>query len=146
MSKEDIDRAVSESEKYAAEDKKRREEVDARNHADQLVYQTEKTLGELGDKLSAEDKSSIQSACDSLKEALKGTDIELIKAKTEDLTKVFYAASEKLYQQSGAQGAQGAQGQTGYDAQGGANNGGAQNGGADYYDADYKVVDDDDKK
>ncbi len=146
MSKEDIDRAVAESEKYAAEDKKRREEVDARNHADQLVYQTEKTLGELGDKLSAEDKSSIQSACDSLKEALKGTDIELIKAKTEDLTKVFYAASEKLYQQSGAQGAQGAQGQTGYDAQGGANNGGAQNGGADYYDADYKVVDDDDKK
>ena len=97
MSKEDIDKAVKEAEEYAAEDKKRRESVDVRNNADQMIYQTEKTITELGDKLSSDEKSKIESAKEALKEALKGEDIEAIKARQEDLQKELYAVSEKVY-------------------------------------------------
>ena len=142
LSKEDIDKAVKEAEQYAAEDAKRKEDVDVRNQADQMVYQSEKTLSEVGDKLDAGEKSNIQSAIDKVKEALKGTDTAAIKTATEALTQAFYAVSEKIYsqQQGGAQGAPGA------DAGAGAQGGGNGGNGGDYYDADYEVVDDDDKK
>ena len=98
MSKEDIDKAVKEAEAFAAEDKKARENVDIRNGADQMVFQSEKTLAEIGDKIDESEKADLQAKIDALKEALKGTDIEEVKAKQEDLQKVFYAISEKLYQ------------------------------------------------
>ncbi len=104
MSKEDVEKAVREAEQYASEDKARREAVDTRNNADQMVYQCEKTMEEMGDKLDAADKSDLQAKADALKEALKGEDIEAIKAKQEELTKAFYAVSEKLYQQAAPQG------------------------------------------
>ena len=140
MSKEDIDKAVKEAEMYAAEDAKRKEEVDTRNQGDQIVYQTEKTLSEMGDKLDPDDKSEVESKLAALKSALTGTDTAAIKTATEELTQAFYKVSEKLYQAAG--GAQGA----GFDpnqAAGGAQ--GGANGGQDYYDADYTVVDDDKK-
>ena len=142
MSKEDIDKAVKEAEMYAAEDAKRKEEVDVRNQGDQMVYQTEKTLNEMGDKLDAADKSEVEAKLSALKQALTGTDTAAIKAATEELTQVFYKVSEKLYQAAG--GAQGA----GFDPSqaGGVNPGAGAQGGQDYYDADYTVVDDDNKK
>ena len=106
-------RAVKDAEQYAAEDKKRREDVDARNNADQMVFQTEKALGELGDKVSPSEKSECEAKLNALKEALKGTDIEAIKAKQDDLQKAFYAISEKVYQQAAQQQGQ----QPGADAQ-----------------------------
>ena len=141
MSKEDIDKAVKEAEMYAAEDAKRKEEVDVRNQGDQMVYQTEKTLNELGDKLDAADKSEVESKLAALKSALTGTDTAAIKAATEELTQAFYKVSEKMYQAAG--GAQGA----GFDPNQAAGGAGPQggNGGQDYYDADYTVVDDDKK-
>ena len=132
MSKDDIEKAVKEAEQYAAQDKKLKEEVETRNQADQMVYQCEKTLADMGDKIPADDKGKVQGALDKLKETLKGTDTAAIKADTEALQQAFYAVSEKLYQQANPQGAQ----------PGG--DGGAQEG--QYYDADYKVVDDDQKK
>ena len=129
MSQEDIDKAVKEAEQYAAEDKARKEEVDTRNAADQTVYQTEKTLNELGDKLSDSDKASVQAAVDKLKEEMKGSDTAAIKAATEEVQKAFYAVSEKLYQQTGAQG------QPQQPQQGGSN------GSDDVVDADYESVD-----
>ena len=108
LSQEDIDKAVREAEQYAAEDKARREEVDTHNAADQTVYQTEKTLADLGDKISDEEKATIQAAVDNLKEVNKGTDIAAIKAATEEVQKAFYAVSEKLYQQANPQGQSGA--------------------------------------
>ena len=146
MSKEDIDKAVKEAEMYAAEDAKRKEEVDIRNQGDQMVYQTEKTLSESGDKLDPADKSEVEAKLGALKTALTGTDTAAIKSATEELTQAFYKISEKLYQQAG--GAQGA----GFDpSQAGGYTGGAQGGqssqgGQDYYDADYTVVDDDNNK
>ena len=142
MSKEDIDKAVKEAEMYAAEDAKRKEEVDVRNQGDQMVYQTEKTLNEMGDKLDAADKSEVETKLSALKQALTGTDTAAIKAATEELTQAFYKVSEKLYQAAG--GAQGA----GFDPSqaGGTNPGAGAQGGQDYYDADYTVVDDDNKK
>ena len=134
MSKEDIEKAVKEAEQYAAQDKKLKEEVEVRNQADQMVYQSEKTLSEMGDKIPADDKSKVQAGIDKLKETLKGQDTAAIKAATEELTQAFYAVSEKLYQQANPQNA-GPQAGPGPDAQ--------QSG--QYYDADYKVVDDDDK-
>ena len=104
LSQEDIDKAVREAEQFAAEDKARKEEVDTHNNADHMIYQTEKTLGELGDKISAEEKASIQTAVDKLKEVNKGTDVAAIKAATEELQKAFYAVSEKLYQNAAPQG------------------------------------------
>ena len=136
MSKEDIEKAVKEAEQYAAEDARIKESVETRNTADQMVYQAEKTLGEMGDKIPEGDKAPVQAAIDKLKETLKGEDTAAIKADTEALQQAFYAVSEKLYQQAGG-------------PQAGPDMGGAQPGGqADgqqYYDADYKVVDEDDQ-
>ncbi|MBQ9977239.1 MAG: molecular chaperone DnaK [Clostridia bacterium] len=134
MSKDDIDKAVKEAEQYAAEDKKRREEVDIRNNADQMVYQTEKTVNEFGDKLSDDEKAKINAAKEALQEALKGEDIEAIKAKQEELQKEIYAISEKVYKAAAE--AQAAQ------------NGGAEantEAGPEVYDADYTDVDDTNK-
>ena len=136
MSKEDIEKAVKEAEQYAAEDARIKEAVETRNNADQMVYQAEKTLSEVGDKISAEDKNKVQSGIDNLKEKLKGEDTAAIKAATEELQQAFFAVSEKLYQQANPQGA-------GPDMGG---QPGGDNGGQQYYDADYKVVDDDEKK
>ncbi len=137
MSKEDIDKAVKEAEMYAAEDAKRKEEIDIRNQGDQIAYQTEKTLEEMGDKLDAADRAEVEQKLASLKTALTGTDSASIKAATEELTQAFYKISEKLYQATG--GAQGgcAGGDCGSDCQNG------NCGGQDYYDADYTVVDED---
>ena len=135
MSKEDIEKAVKEAEQYAAEDAKIKEKVEIRNQADQMVYQAEKTLNEVGDKVPESEKAPIQAGIDKLKEKLKGEDSDAIKAATEELTQQFYKMSEKLYQQQAPQG-DGAAQQPGADA-------GAQ--GGQYYDADYKVVDEDDQ-
>lgn len=105
MSKDDIDRAVKEAEQFAEEDKKRKEAVDIRNGADQMVFQCEKMLADNGDKFEEADKTDINAKIDELKEALKGEDIELIKSKQEALTAKFYEISEKLYKAAG--GAQG---------------------------------------
>ncbi len=141
MSKDDIDKAVREAEQFAAEDKKQREAVDIRNQADQMVFQTEKTLEDMGDKIPASDRNSVESALNHLKETQQGSDVEAIKAATEELTKAFYAVSEKLYQQNGGQAGPGPD-------MGGANFGGQAGGsgaGPDVVDADYEVVDDDKK-
>ena len=135
MSKDDIEKAVKEAEQYAAEDARIKESVETRNAADQMVYQAEKTLGEMGDKIPEGDKASVQSAIDKLKETLKGEDTAAIKADTEALQQAFFAVSEKLYQQAGGP-------QAGGPDMGGAQPGGDQ-GGQQYYDADYKVVDED---
>ena len=135
MSKEDIEKAVKEAEQYAAEDAKIKEKVEIRNQADQLVYQAEKTLSEVGDKVPESEKAPVQAGLDKLKEALKGEDTDAIKAATEELTQLFYKMSEKLYQQAAPQG----------DPNMGGQPGGDPNGGQQYYDADYKVVDDDDQ-
>ena len=114
MSKEDIDKAVAEAEKFADEDKKRKEDIDARNEADQLVYQVEKLLNENADKFDDADKAAITEKKDALKEALKGDNIDDIKAKKEELTQKFYEISEKLYKAAGAaQGDPNAQGPAG---------------------------------
>ena len=102
MSKDDINKAVKEAEAYAAEDKKRKDEVDARNEADSMVYQTEKSLSDFGDKVTADDKAQVQPKIDALKEALKGTDIEKIKSAKDELQKAFYAVAEKVYKAQGA--------------------------------------------
>ena len=144
MSQEDIDKAVKEAEQFAAEDAKRKEEIDTRNQADQMVYQSEKAIEEMKDKLDAAEVSELEAEVNKVKEALKGTDTEAIKNATESLTQTFYKVSEKMYQQTGAQG-----GQPGPDM-GGANFGGQQPGGQsagnggndDVVDADYTVVDD----
>ncbi len=141
LSDEDIDRAVKEAEKYAEEDKKRKEEVEIRNNAESLVYQSEKTLGEVADKIDAADKDAVQAEIDHVKEALKGTDSEAIKSATEALQQKFFAVSEKLYQQANPDGAQGGQGFNPNDAQ----QGGAQNGQDNVYEADYREVDNDNK-
>ncbi len=142
LNDEEIDKAVQEAEKYAEEDKNKKESIEVRNNADSIVYQTEKTLNELGDKVSEDEKAQIQAEVDKVKEALKGTDTESIKNATEELNKKFYEISQKLYQQQGGEaGTQGA----GFDP--GAQD--AQQQGANdenVYDADYKVVDDDEKK
>ncbi len=133
MSKEDVEKAVKEAEQFAAEDAKRRDEIDIRNNADQLVYQTEKALDELGDKLDAADKASVDAALTKTKEALKGTDTDAIKAAAEELSKVFYPITEKLYNQQAQAG-----------AAPGPDMGGAAPGDG-VVDADYEVVDGDDK-
>ena len=139
LSKEDIDKAVKEAEQFAAEDKKNKEAVDARNEAESLVYQTEKSLGELGGKISDSEKAPVEAALNKLKETLKGSDVEAIKADAEELKKAFYAVAEKMYAQANPQGAPGAD----MGAQSGAQTGPS---GETVYDADYKVVDDEDKK
>ena len=136
MSKEDIEKAVKEAEQYAAEDAKIKEKVEIRNQADQMVYQSEKTLSEVGDKLPESEKAPIQAGIDKLKETLKGDDTDAIKAATDELTQLFYKMSEKLYQQQAPQGDPNMGGQAGPQS-------GPQ--GGQYYDADYKVVDDEDQ-
>ncbi len=155
MSKEDIEKAVREAEQFAEEDKRRKEDLDTRNNADQMVYQCEKLLQESGDKLSDDDKSKINAGVDALKESLKGEDMNLIKSRQDELTKVFYEISERLYQQAnpngqaggpdmGGQGFNGGagfngQGFNGYNGDAGTegNNGGNNDG---YYDAPYTEV------
>jgi len=140
MSKEDIEKAVREAEQFAQEDKQKREEVDTRNEADQMVYQCEKILSEeAAAALSQEDKDEIQSKIDSLKNALKGEDINLIKNEKEALTQAFYKLSEKMYQQANPQGAQGFNPNDFAGAQGGFNPDDFNQGGANdgYTDAGY---------
>ena len=145
MSKEDVDKAVREAEQYAAEDAKRKEEIDTRNQGDQMVYQTERTLEELGDKVDAAEKAEVESKLNELKETLKGSDTAAIKAATEALTQVFYKLSEKMYQQANPQGGQpGANPGCDPNCQSGDCSKGGDNG-QQYYDADYTVVDDDKK-
>jgi len=142
LSKEDIDKAVKEAEQFAAEDKKQKEAVDARNEAESLVYQTEKSLGELGGKISDSEKAPVEAALNKLKETLKGSDVEAIKADAEALKQAFYAVAEKMYAQANPQGAAGA------DCGGDCGSCGGQTGpnGETVYDADYKVVDDEEQK
>ena len=135
LSKEDIDKAVKEAEQYAAEDKKRREAIDTRNNADQIVYQTEKTVKDLGDKISADDKATIEKKTEAVKEALKGTDDEMIKAATDDLAKVSMEIFGKVYQANA-----GAAGGAAPDMGGAADAGAAPDDGV--VDADYREVDD----
>ncbi len=139
LSDSDIDKAVKEAEKFAAEDKKRKEEIDARNSADSLVYQSEKSLKDLGDKISGDDKAKIESGINKVKDTLKGTDTEAIKKATEELQQSFYEISSKIYQQAG--GAAGADpNAAGFGGQQGAPGAGQDD---NVVDADYKVVDDD---
>jgi len=139
LTKDEIERAVKEAEQYAAEDAKRKEEIDTRNAGDQMVYQTEKTLSDMGSKLDTADKSELESKLAALKTALSGTDTPSIKRATEELTQAFYKVSEKLYSQAGPN--------AGAQAGGNASQAGnTQQGGQQYYDADYEVVDDDKNK
>ena len=138
MSKEDIEKAVKDAEQYAAEDAKIKEGVEVRNTADQAIYQSEKTLAEMADKISADDKNKIETALNKLKETVKGDDIAAIKTDTEALQQAFYAVSEQMYKNVNPDGAAQA-------GAGAAGDGAAQNGGQ-YYDADYKVVDEDENK
>jgi len=137
MSKEDVEKAVREAEQFAAEDAKRKEEVDIRNQADQVVYQTEKALEEAGDKIDAADKASVETAINNLKEAMKGTDVEAIKSATEEATKAFYPIAEKMYAQANPQGDPNMGGCAGGDCGGCAGDCGDPN----VVDADYTVVD-----
>ena len=130
MSKEDIDRAVKDAEKFAEEDRKQKEAVDTKNHADSLIFQSEKTLNEIGDKLPDSDKTDVKNALEKLKETVKGNDTEAIKADTEALEKAFYALSEKLYKQAGATEQPGSNETSGNTQQ--------QGGDGTYYNADYE--------
>ena len=147
LSDDEINKAVEDAEKFAEEDKKRKESVEIRNNAEQLAFQCKSTLDELGDKIDAADKSAIEAEIEKVNEALKGTDTDMIKAAADSLTAKFQEVSGKIYQQANPQGAQG-QGQ-GFDPNnfaGGAQ-GGQQSGanGEQYYDADFKDVSDDNK-
>jgi len=147
MSKDEVEKAVHEAEQFASEDKKRKDDVDTRNQADQMVYQTEKTLEDLKGKIDPSDKSNIESALGRVKDALKGTDTNAIKSATDDLSKAFYAVSEKLYAQHGGQAGpgpdMGGAGFTGGTTDG---NTGSAGGDPNVVDADYQVVDDDGHK
>ena len=138
LTDEDIDKAVKEAEQFAEEDKKRKEEIDTRNTADSLVYQCEKSLADLGDKLDAADKADIEAKIADTKNALEGTDTEAIKTASDALQQKFFEVSSKMYQQANPQGAPGADNGAGFD-------GGASNGQGGTYDGDYTVVDDDNK-
>ena len=128
MSEEDIDRAVKEAEKFAEEDKKAKEAVETKNRAEHMIFQSEKTLSDLGDKVTESEKAEVNAAIEKLKETVKGNDTEAIKRDTEALEKSFYAISEKLYKE--AQAAQGG-------AEGGFQGGDAGNDGT-YYNADFE--------
>ena len=141
LSEDEIKKAVREAEQFANEDKERKEEVETRNHADSMVYSTEKTLKELGDKLSADDKAKVEAEVKAVQEALKGTDTATIKAASEKLTEVSYEVFGTIYQQAQQEAA--ANGGAGFDPN--AANGGAQHGDDNVVDAEYEVVDDDKK-
>ena len=144
LSKEDIDKAMKEAEQFAAEDKKRREEIDIRNNAENMVYQTEKTLNDLGDKVSESEKNEIKEQIEKLKTALSGNDTDLIKSESEALTKKFYSISEKLYSQAGGNAGANAAGPD----MGGFNQAASGNNGANgnVYNADNYTVDDNNKQ
>jgi len=140
LTEADIEKAVKDAEAHASEDKKRKEEIEVRNNAESLVYNSQKTIDELGDKISGEEKAKAETEIENVKKALEGTDTEAIKAATEKLTTVFYSITEKLYSQAQAQNAAN-------QAQGGAEQSTPhtdENG--NVYDADYKVENEDDKK
>ena len=137
LTDEDIDKAVKDAEAHAAEDKKRKEEIEVRNNAESLVYNCQKTITDLGDKISAEEKAKAETEIENVKKALEGTDVEAIKSATEKLTTIFYSISEKLYSQT-AGAANNAQGATGEGPKTDAN--------GNVYDTDYKVEEDGDKK
>ncbi|MBO5754888.1 MAG: Hsp70 family protein, partial [Clostridia bacterium] len=128
MSQEEIDKAVKDAEKFAEEDKKQKEAVEVKNRADSMVFQAEKTLNEIGDKVSDADKQPVKDAIEKLKATIATGNTEAIKADTEALEKAFYAISEQLYKQQGAQG-------QGFDPNAGADN---QSGDGTYYNADYE--------
>ena len=143
LTDEDIDRAVKDAEAHAAEDKKRKEEIEVRNNAESLVYNCQKTINDLGDKISGEEKAKAETEIENVKKALEGTDVEAIKSATEKLTQIFYSISEKVYSQ-----AKGAENNASGAADAGANEGNAEphtDANGNVYDADYKV-DEDDKK
>ncbi len=140
LSEDEIKKAVREAEQFANEDKERKEEAETRNHADSMVYSTEKTLKELGDKLSAEDKAKVEAEVKAVQDALKGNDTAAIKAASEKLTEVSYEVFGKIYQQTQQEAA--ANGGAGFDPNAAGN---AQQGGDNVVDADYEVVDDDKK-
>ena len=142
MSKEDIEKAVKDAEQYAAQDAKIKEGVETHNAADQAIYQSEKTLADMADKISAEDKNKIETALNKLKETAKGDDIAAIKADTEALQQAFFAVSEQMYKNANPNGAA----QAGPGAAAGDANAQGDAAGGQYYDADYKVVDDDENK
>ena len=140
LSDEDIDKAVKDAEAHAAEDKKRKEEIEVRNNAESLVYNCQKTINDLGDKISGEEKAKAETEIENVKKALEGTDVEAIKSATEKLTTVFYSISEKIYSQSaGAANAAGAENATNTEGPKTDTNG-------NVYDTDYKVEEDGDKK
>jgi molecular chaperone DnaK len=148
LSEDEIEKSVKEAEKYAEEDKKKKEEIDVRNSADSIVYQSEKTLKDLGDKIESADKQKIEKGINDIKEALKGTDIAAIKSATEALTNAFYEVSGKIYQQNpGAAGFDPNAAAGGFDPNAQAS-GSKEDKKADdnVVDADYKVVDEEDKK
>ena len=138
LSQDEIDKAMHEAEQYAEQDKKNKEAVEVRNSAEQLVFQSEKALTDLGDKLSADEKAGVQAEIDKVKEALKGTDTDMIKAATEGLSKKFSDLAGKIYQQQAPQGDPNMGGQPGAGAQSGPQ--------GDFVDADFTEVKDDDKK
>jgi len=143
MSKEDIERAIKEAERFAAEDRRKKEEAEVRNNADSFVYQSEKTLRDMGDKISSEDKSRIEAEIQKVRDALKGNNIETIKNATESLKQAFYDVSQKIYQQQGGQAGGFGPNDGGFNPGAGASGGNNAHDG-NVYDADYKVVDDDD--
>jgi len=136
LTDEDIEKAVKDAEAHAEEDRKKKEDIEVRNNAESLVYNSEKTLGELGDKISGEEKAKVEEEIANVKKALEGTDTEAIKQATEKLTTAFYAISEKLYSQ-----AQAAQAAANAESEGPKTD---ENG--NVYDADYKVENDEDNK
>ena len=138
LSQDEIDKAMHEAEQYAEQDKKNKEAVEVRNSAEQLVFQSEKALTDLGDKLSADEKSGVQAEIEKVKEALKGTDTDMIKAATDGLSKKFSDLAGKIYQQQAPQGDPNMGGQPGAGAQSGPQ--------GDFVDADFTEVKDDDKK
>ena len=143
LSEEEIQKAVREAEQYSAEDKNKRKEAEVRNQADSMVYQNDKTLKDLGDKISAEDKSKIEREMNNVREALKGSDTERIEKATESLQKAFYDISQKIYQQNPDMGQD--QGPGGPGGQAGSGGPQYESNQDNVYDADYKVVDDDDE-
>ena len=138
LSEEEVDKAVKEAEKFAEEDKKRKEKIEVHNNADQTIYQLEKTLGELGDKVDAADKSNIEAKIEELKKVKDSDDIEVVKKAMEEANQAFYAVSQKMYQQAGAQPG----GAEGFDPNMGAQGGAAGPQDDNVVDADFKVDDD----
>ena len=135
LSDEDIEKAVKDAEAHASEDKKRKEEIEAKNNAESLIYNSEKTIAELGDKISGEEKAKVESEIENVKKALESNDVEKIKTATETLTQAFYKLSEKLYSQANPNG-------TNEGTEAGTTNGPTQDENGNVYDADYKVEDD----